>query len=131
MKKGFNVIVGLALGALAAGPALAQSGPDRVGECVATSIASVGTRLEDGSTHRPIPGSGSAVAFANGLSQVSYDTVPAVERSRRGDRVRICLVSVPTDCPRGDTRGKVYVTTNLRTAARWRLPDSTHSCGGA
>ena len=71
------------------------------------------------------------VRFANGGYQVSYDTVLAIEESRKGDRVRMCFVSTPLNCPRGDDRGKVYNSTNLRTHKSWRLPDAEHSCGGA
>jgi hypothetical protein len=103
----------------------------RVGTCVRTTIAQVSQRLEDSLTHQVIPGSGSAVTFANGLYQVSYDQVPAVNRSRRGDPVSICLRSLPEHCPPGDVRGKFYETTNLRTRESWTLPDSEHGCGGA
>jgi hypothetical protein len=92
---------------------------------VNTTIRSVGTRLQG------TPGSGSAVMFGNGGYQVDYDTVPAIEQSRAGDPVRMCLVSVPQGCPKGDDRGKVYRTTNLRTHQSWSLADSTHMCGGA
>jgi hypothetical protein len=78
-----------------------------------------------------IADSGSAVEFANGLYQVSYDQVRAVNRSRRGDPVSICLRALPENCPRGDDRGKIYRATNLRTRQSWTLPDSEHSCGGA
>lgn len=105
--------------------------PHRVGQCVRTTIAEVSQRLEEGATRRAMPDSGSAVAFANGLYQVSYEQVAAVNRSRRGDPVRICLVELPTHCPPGDTRGKVYHTTNLRTRQSWTLSDSEHGCGGA
>jgi hypothetical protein len=105
--------------------------PKRVGACAKTTIKSVGTRLVDGATNRPIPGSGSAVSFVNGGYQVSYDTVPEVEQSRKGDPVRMCLVSIPKDCPKGDDRGRVYKTTNLRTHKSWSLPDAQHMCGGA
>ncbi len=105
--------------------------PRRVGQCVRTTIARVTQRLEDGSTGRVIPDSGSAVAFANGLYQVSYDQVPAVNRSRRGDPVSICLRSLPQHCPPGDDRGKIYRTVNLRTRQSWTLQDSEHGCGGA
>lgn len=111
-------------------PALAQGLPTRVGGCVRTSIKSIGTRLEDGS-NRPIPGSGSALEYADGGYGVSYSTIPAIERSRRGDPVRLCLVRIPTGCPKGDDRGKEYRATNLRTHQSWTLPDSEHSCGGA
>lgn len=120
---------------LASQPAEAQrrAGPQPValGTCAQTRIADVTQRLEDGRTHRVIPDSGSAVEFANGLYQVSYDQVPAVNRSRRGDAVYICLVRLPHNCPPGDRRGRIYTTTNLRTLESWTLPDSQHSCGGA
>jgi hypothetical protein len=41
------------------------------------------------------------------------------------------LVSIPRHCPKGDNRGRVYRTTNLRTHKSWKLPDSEHMCGGA
>jgi hypothetical protein len=105
----------------------AQAGdlPKKVGECVNTTIKSVGSRL-DGA-----PDSGSAVSFANGGYQVGYDRVPAIEQSKRGDAVSMCLVSVPQNCPKGDDRGRTYRTTNQRTRQTWTLADSTHSCGGA
>ncbi len=118
---------------VASAPALADGNlaPHRIGQCVRTEIASVGERLVDGATGKPIPGSGSAVSFANGGHQVSFDQVPAVDTSRVGDRVRMCLVSIPKNCPPGDDRGRVYRTANLRTHKSWVLPDSEHQCGGA
>jgi hypothetical protein len=99
--------------------------PKRVGDCAKTKIKSVETRLENA------PDSGSAVSFRNGGYQVSYDTVPAIVHSKAGDPVRMCLVSIPKHCPKGDHRGKVYRTTNLRTHKSWKLMDSEHMCGGA
>ena len=117
----------LVVGAVAAPP----SKPLRIGQCARTSIKEIGHRLEDGITHVPMPGSGSAVTFANGLYQVSYDELPDIHRAHRGDPVLVCLVSLPSDCPKGDDRGKIYKTTDLRTHRSWMLPDSEHSCGGA
>ncbi len=111
-------------------PAFAEGLPKHVGECATTKVQKIETRLVDGS-NQPVKGSGSAVEFANGGYQVSYDTVPAVEASRPGDAVKICLVSIPHPCPPGDKRGRIYKTTNLRTSGSWTLPDSEHSCGGA
>ncbi|HJU16260.1 MAG TPA: hypothetical protein VJ770_07295 [Stellaceae bacterium] len=105
--------------------------PTRIGHCSLTAISRIGERLEDASTGRPVPGSGSSVQFANGGYQVSYEEVPQIRRARRGDRVRICLVSVPRNCPPGDTRGRIYKTFDLRTREAWTLPDSEHFCGGA
>lgn len=103
----------------------------RLGTCARTAVAEVTQRLTDGGTGRVIPDSGSAVLFANGLYQVSYDQVAPLNQSRRGDPVLICLVALPENCPPGDDRGKVYTTTNLRTYESWTLPDSAHGCGGA
>ena len=122
----------LAAVALAAVGLAARAGslPRRPGQCVRTTISEIAQRLAD-DAGRPAPGSGSAIDFANGGSQVSYEEVGAVNNSRVGDPVRMCLVWIPHPCPRGDVRGRVYRTTNLRTGLSWKLPDSQHSCGGA
>ncbi|MBV8889443.1 MAG: hypothetical protein JO305_07220 [Alphaproteobacteria bacterium] len=114
-----------------ADPAAADPLPTRVGQCTQTTIARIGFRLSDATTGRSDPSSGSAVNFANGGYQVSYDTVPPIAHSRAGDPVSMCLVSIPEGCPPGDNRGREYKTTNLRTRESWTLPDSEHSCGGA
>lgn len=117
--------------ALVAGAQAASPLPVRVGECARTRISDIAHRLEDGVTHKQVKDSGSAVTFANRLYQVSYDELPEVHRSRVGDPVLMCLVFIPSDCPKGDDRGKIYTTTNLRTIESWTLPDAEHSCGGA
>lgn len=106
--------------------------PTKVGACARTTIKSIGTRLTDGRSGMATPGSGSAVSFANGGYQVSYETLPMIEQaSMVGDTIRICLISIPQNCPTGDDRGRVYRTTNLRTQETWELPDAQHMCGGA
>ena len=100
------------------------------GTCAFTRIKQVTTRLEDGAGHS-VPDSGSAVVLENGVYGVSYDDVPEVQHSRKGDRVLTCLVKLPHNCPKGDERGKLYTTTNLRTEESWTLPDAEHYCGGA
>ena len=102
-----------------------SSMPTRVGQCVNTSIHDIGSRLEGD------PSSGSAVGYANGGSQISYDVVPQVAAWRRGDPVTMCLVRLPQGCPPGDSRGGFYKVTNLRTGTSWTEADSSHSCGGA
>jgi hypothetical protein len=125
------ILLGLTI--LAASPAQAGVGrlPRHVGECVHTRVKDVETRLQGGDSREPVPGSGSAIQFTNGGYQVSYETVPAVEASHPGDLVRMCLAAIPEDCPPGDTRGREYRVTNLRTHRSWRLPDAEHMCGGA
>jgi hypothetical protein len=74
----------------------------------------------------------SGISYANGKGQVGgYANVPAMENSRIGDRVRLCLVSFLTGCPAGDDRGREYTATNLRTHNRWKKFDASHMCGGA
>lgn len=105
--------------------------PTLVGQCTATTVSRIGTRLTEGVNGPDIPGSGSLISYADGGSQVSYETIPGIENSQVGDKVLLCLVSIPKSCPPGDNRGKVYSARNLRTSAAWRLPDSQHDCGGA
>jgi uncharacterized protein len=109
-----------------------QGLPTRVGQCSYSEISSISDRFGD--ALKPPANdvdSGTAVAFTNGGGQVSYDYVPAIARSKLGDRVLLCLVSIPQNCPPGDNRGKFYSGTNLRTKDSWLLPDSQHMCGGA
>ena len=110
--------------------------PTQIGTCTQTFIKDISYRLgsyDENEVLIPMPGSGSSVTFANGGYQVSYDHVPAIHQSRREDPVRICLIFIPdcSDASPGDERGRVYLTTNLRTGKSWKLPDSQHSCGGA
>lgn len=119
------------LGVVSAASAPPKAQAMRVGTCALTRVKRVETRLVDSSNNRPIRGSGSAVVFQNGLYQVSYDQVAAVDHSRSGDPVYVCLMKLPRNCPPGDNRGKLYTTTNLRTLESWTLPDAEHMCGGA
>jgi hypothetical protein len=93
----------------------AQSLPIHEGACVHTEIAQLEHRLHD---------------VTNGGYQVSYEELPVLQGSRKGDPVVMCLIKIPRDCPPGHTRGRVYTTTNLRTSDSWTMSDSEHSCGG-
>jgi hypothetical protein len=99
--------------------------PQKIGDCVTTAVKMVGPRLEG------MPDSGSEIQYRNGLWQVTYDHLPAMATSRAGDAVKLCLTELPSDCPKGDDRGKVYHATNPRTHKSWDAMDSEHSCGGA
>jgi hypothetical protein len=117
-----------------AAPAQAQGGrlPKKIGDCVMTTIKEIGDRSGDAlDPNKPDITLGTLVTFANGGVQVSYQWESVIARSRVGDKVRVCLVEIPSECPPGDTRGKVYNTTNLRTREAWTLSDSLHMCGGA
>lgn len=107
--------------------------PTRVGQCTITRITEISTRL-GGQLKKPegqLVDPGSAVNYANQGYQVSYSFVPELAGSRVGDRILLCLASIPTDCPPGDDRGRTYSATNLRTGGSWLLPDAQHTCGGA
>ena len=108
-------------------PAETRRLPAREGDCARTRVTDVGGRLEGDADFS----SGTRVGFANGGAQVSYDRVPAIVASRRGDPVLMCLTSIPKHCPPGDDRGRSYTSTNLRTRGSWSLADSQHRCGGA
>lgn len=99
--------------------------PKKEGQCVATTIASIGTRLEG------IDDSGDQVTYANGVLQVSYAKIKGLKGARVGDPIRLCLTIIPDDCPPDDTRGKIYRATDLRTHKSWEESDSEHMCGGA
>jgi hypothetical protein len=102
-----------------------------LGTSVLTQVKWIGVRLEDHATHHPLPNSGSAVSFSNGVYQVSYDSIGQTIRAKVGDPAYICLMALPRDCTYRDDRGKIYTATELRTMESWTLPDSEHSCGGA
>ena len=131
MRKAIGLLAVAAFVHLEAAEALARGDRHypiaRVGQCVNSRITAIHARLEGDPNFE----SGVGVELANGIYGVSYDSVRAVRRSRVGDRVRSCLVSIPRGCPPGDDRGRLYRTTNLRTRQSWTLPDSQHSCGGA
>jgi hypothetical protein len=51
--------------------------------------------------------------------------------SRPGDPVRLCLISIPQNCPPGNACGRSYRATNLRSGGTWAAADSEPSCGAA
>jgi hypothetical protein len=90
--------------------------------CVLTRISQLGSRLDSN------PESGSGVMYANGVVGVAYDIVRAIQLSRVGDPVRICLIAIAPGCPKGD--GETYSALNLRTHGKWTLPNNVHVCDG-
>jgi hypothetical protein len=108
--------------------------PQKKGQCVETAVRNILDRFgQPLSPSLPKDGfdPGTSIRYENGGYQVSYSKETSVLRSKIGDRVRMCLVAIPKDCPPGDDRGRVYNTKNLRTGEAWTLSDSQHSCGGA
>ena len=83
-------ILGVLLATVVLRPARAEELPTEVGACSETTIEDIGYRLGD-------PDSGSAISYANGGVQVSYDTIPEIHRSRVGDSGK----ALPRQHPRG------------------------------
>lgn len=120
-------IVALATATLVLGGATAGADllPTKPGQCETTRVKDVTTRLEG------MPDSGSAIEYTDTGYQVSYEQIPGIDHSRPGDPIKLCLVSIPQDCPPGDNRGRQYKATNLRTHESWQAADAEHMCGGA
>jgi hypothetical protein len=95
--------------------------------CETTSIKEIGARLQGESAED----SGSSVVYSNGTTGISYEHIRELDHSRIGDRVNLCLISVPKGCPYGDIRGREYFAKNLRTNEHWRMMNDGHLCGGA
>ena len=106
--------------------------PVKVGDCSETTITHLtgywGHKLHK---RKQSIGEGVSVQYSNKGGGYSLDDMPEIAASQVGDRVKMCLISIPTHCPPGDDRGRVYQTTNLRTNQSWSLPDDVHGCGGA
>lgn len=106
--------------------------PGKVGECADTTITSITDRYGADLTpanSRKGADKGTIVRFSNSGVQVSLDKERAVARSQIFDKVNMCLVAIPRDCPAGDIRGRVYKTTNLRTGESWSLANDVRNCG--
>ena len=105
--------------------------PGKVGECADTTITSITDRYGEDLSPRAKKGSdpGTIVRFSNSGVQVSMRRENSIARSQVFDKVNMCLVQVPKDCP-DDIHGRVYRTTNLRTKESWSLANDVRSCGG-
>lgn len=106
--------------------------PAKVGECADTTITSITDRF--GADLMPAGSkkgsdAGTIVRFSNSGVQVSLVKEQAIARSQIFDKVNMCLVEIPKDCPAGDIRGRVYKTTNLRTKESWSLANDVRGCG--
>lgn len=105
--------------------------PTQIRQCADTFIQRLGTRFTDGFTETPTPGSGTIVNLTNGVYLVSYDVIEQLRVARVGDKVKLCLLSIPENCPPRDNRGRSYSLLNYRTSGYVEMLDSQHMCGGA
>lgn len=107
------------------GAAPSSGSPEPAGGCSDTTVSRVEPRLQGA------PDSGVFVAYADGRTQSSYEVVPGMAHARPGDPVKLCVISRPAGCPKGDDRGAVLSAVDSRTGERWTAADSSHRCGGA
>jgi hypothetical protein len=105
--------------------------PRKVGDCAETTITSITDRYGEDIPVRAKKGTdpGTIVRFSNSGVQVSLRRENAIVHSQIFDKVNMCLVEVPQECP-GDLRGRTYRTTNLRTKEVWSLANDIKNCGG-
>jgi hypothetical protein len=106
----------------------------RVGTCYQTTVARTGGRFHwnERPPLRTDPHDDELVVeYADGHVMLDWEFNFRVSQWRRGDRVRLCVVSLPRNCPPGDFRGVEYRARNARTGEVWRSGDSAHVCGGA
>lgn len=104
--------------------------PQQVGDCVQTRISNVTTRFGEPVTYSNID-AGTSVEYANGGRVVSYGRDQGLFDAKAGQRVVMCLLTIPYDCPEGDDRGRLYYTFDADTKGEWILTDTQHMCGGA
>jgi hypothetical protein len=104
--------------------------PSKVGECAETTITSITDRYGDDLSAHAKKGAdpGTIVRFSNSGVQVSLKRENSIVKSQVFDKVNMCLVEVPKECPK-DLRGRVYRTMNLRTKETWSLANDIKSCG--
>lgn len=115
--------------------------PKTVGDCVETILMSKNTRFEGvvaGDTGGEVN-----VMFDNEIAlyiqeiqdlpkstnvdKYMYSTSDFAE----GDSMKLCLLALPKDCPKGDDRGKVYSVHSHKNNKTFTGVDAWHLCGGA
>lgn len=105
-----------------------QPVPTAIGQCVETAVAKVARRGYDAGDPA-MSNFGSAIQYKNGARQVSNTQIGGIDASMPGDKIQLCLMSRPNDCPTGRNRAAVYHALNLRTGQDWDAPNSEHVCG--
>jgi uncharacterized protein YecT (DUF1311 family) len=115
--------------------------PKKVGDCIESFITKKSTRFEGSVPGEP--GGEVVVSLENGISLyvlTVYEIPSSVNTDKymystpdfvKGDKIKLCLVSLPKNCPPGDERGKTYSVFNYRSKRGFTGVDSWHSCGGA
>ncbi len=104
--------------------------PTKIGQCTVTNVTAVHPRIGEDPIKDEDYDAGTGIEYANDGYQVSYYREEALIASKPGDKVTMCLISIPKRCPPDDDRGREYFVTNARTGQSWAMADSQHACGG-
>ncbi len=99
-------------------------------KCAWTRVTDVGSRFAD-EPILPDGSNGISVSFKSGLSLIAYTSNPAIEKTKIGARVQVCLVQEMRGCPPGDDRGKTYRVYDPLQGIAWSMGEDLHICGGA
>lgn len=137
-----NIVVPLfsiSLLAIASSPSVAAPPPGSVGQCADSFVQSKRFRMVpspgDPDYRRTSDDFGKEVfvKLTNGIGIYSGEGDDFILSSNfaAGHRVKVCLESLPQNCPPGDSRGKGYSFYDYLTGARIVGVDSWHLCGGA
>jgi hypothetical protein len=113
--------------------------PTQIGDCVETEIVDKFFRLwapDDPDMPQEEYGIGKEVVLKLPNNFFLYtdligDRALASPDYAAGNPVQLCLLSIPTDCPPGDDRGKEYSLLDRKTGYQAVHIDSWHLCGGA
>ena len=129
----------LAADGLSAGSAKAHAPTQVIGTCRFTTVESKRFRMA------PSPGDAGykpsdsplgkevLISLTNGIGVYAGDGDAFILSNdfAPGHSVKVCLLSVPKNCPPGDQRGKTYSLTDQQTRRSLKGIDSWHLCGGA
>ncbi len=126
-----SLVLMASLATTAPNPANSAPPPTQVGKCADTFIQRTGTRFGASLTEAQREGSGTTVKLTNGIYLVDYENLEQLRVARPQDKVKVCLLKIPENCPPGDNRGRVYSLLNYRTNGYVEMRDSQHWCGGA
>ncbi len=126
-----SLVLMASLATLAPNSANSAPPPTQVGKCADTFIQRTGTRFGSSLTENQLEGLGSSVKLTNGIYLVSYENLEQLRIARPQDKVKVCLLQIPENCPPGDNRGRIYSLLNYRTEGYVEMRDSQHMCGGA
>lgn len=139
MKSIVGPVLSICLLALGCTPSVAAPPPRLIGQCADSFVQSKRFRMV------PSPGDPDytrttddfgkevVVKLTNGIGIYAGEGDDFILSSNfaAGHKVKVCLESLPRNCPPGDSRGKAYRLLDYLTGARVAGVDSWHQCGGA